>query len=205
MATQNTLKRRISNRHAMDERELAFVRIYVAFGERGAPEAYRRAYLAFDEESEQWYPRLNNGEANLEKPPVGNQTAYRKAQALLELQHVQAYIEELKNSSGDLARQVLSDAVLFTDTKTALNAAERVLDDEDKLGFRDAVEQWAEIMCAIGAEVVLNDTGESVPMRALFPRYAEATPPSDVIQKTIESLNDYRDSLAAREAAAKQG
>jgi hypothetical protein len=197
------LKRRISNRHALLDSELAFVRIYTAFGETNAPEAYRRAYLA-EGEDEQWYPRTRTGEADMEKAPVDNRTCYRKAQALLATDHINSYIAELKDSTGDLARQQLADTMLFTDDKLSLAAAERVLEDEDKLGFRDAVEQWAEIMCAIGAEVVVPAPGGGeviVALRELFPHYSESMPPADVIQRTILSLQDYHAARVAADAA----
>jgi len=198
------LKRRISNRHALLDNELVFVRIYVAFGQENAPEAYRRAYLAYDNDSEQWYPKAANGNPELTKPPIDPRACYRKAKTLLDQAHVQAYIAELQESAGDLARQQLADTMLFTDDSLSMKAAERVLDDEDKLGFRDAVEQWAEIMCAVGAEVVVPvpGGGETVfALRELFPSYKDAAPPIAVIQKTIESLNDFADALRVREAA----
>jgi RNase P subunit RPR2 len=49
----------------------------------------------------------------------------------------------------------MADQVLFGDDQASLRAAQYVLADEDKLGFRDAVERYAEIMTEIGAEVVV--------------------------------------------------
>jgi hypothetical protein len=198
------LKRRISNRHALIGNELMFVRIYVAFGEDNAPEAYRRAYLSYNDDDELWYPRKANGDGDFTKTPLDPKQCYRKAKALLDADHIQSYIAELRESAGDLARQQLSDTMLFTDEKLSMQAAERVLDDEDKLGFRDAVEQWAEIMCAVGAEVVvlLPDGTESVtPLRNLIPAFKDSAPPRDVIERSILSLQDYRDRLPAVDPA----
>lgn len=192
---------RISHRHALDSDELMFVRIFVAFGKQNAAEAYRRAYLAKNEEGN-WFLRDKKGDPRLDKPVDAN-TASKKATALLKQDHIAGYIAELDQGAGDAARQTLTDAVLFTDDQLSLKAAEKVLADEDKLGFRDAVELWAEVMCALGTEVVLAVDGAEVvvPLKAMFPQYADAIPPLDVLDKTIRTLEAYR---AAR-AEADQG
>jgi hypothetical protein len=194
---------RISKRHALSNDELLFVRIYSAFGEQDAAEAYRRAFLTQNDDGD-WFEQTKKGEIRLDKP-VDAKKAHTRAAALLAKPHILAYIEELKAGAGDAARQVMADAVLFTDDATALKAAEKVLADEDKLGFRDAAEKWAEIMCAIGTEVVVPvpGGGEIVfPLGELFPSYREAKPPRDVIEKTIRSLEQYRDARDAEDAAA---
>jgi hypothetical protein len=73
-------------------------------------------------------------------------------------------------------------------------AANAILEQEDKLGARDAYEHWAQIMCAIGTEVVLEVPGKGevvVPLKALFPQFAEALPPDEVVRKTIKTLEEF--------------
>jgi len=50
------------------------------------------------------------------------------------------------------------------------------------------------VMCAIGTEVVVDVPGGGqviMPMKALFPQYAEALPPDDVVKKTIKTLQQF--------------
>ncbi len=191
----------ISSRHALTEQELAFVRIYSAFGHTNATEAYRRAYLGQDDDGN-WFDLSRTGDLRTDKP-VTAKAAQNRAAALIRQDHIAAYIAELKGQAGDHARQTLTDAVLFTKDQTALKAAEKVLQEEDKLGFRDAVEQWGEILAAIGTEVVvaLPDGREAVvPFGRLFPTFEGATPPPDVITKTIKTLEAMRDAASDREA-----
>lgn len=190
MSKKNT--QRISKRHALTDKELSFVRIFSAFGETNAAEAYRRSHLGQDDDGN-WFELRQNGELREDKP-VNPANASKKAAALLVQPHISGYLEELKQAAGDSARQQLADAVLFTDDSTALKAAEKVLADEDKLGFRDAVEQWAEIMVAIGTEVVVPvpGGGEVVfPLGQLFPQFAASRPPAEAIEKTIRTLQAY--------------
>jgi hypothetical protein len=194
---------RISRRHALNDKELAFVRIYSAFGGQNAAEAYRRSHLAEDEDGN-WYEHDKRGEPRLDRP-VDAKAASKRAAALLAQDHISGYLEEMKLGAGDHARQQLADAVLFTDDTTALKAAEKVLADEDKLGFRDAVQKWAEVMVAIGTEVVvpLPDGREAVvPLGSLFPQYATAMPPVDVIEKTIRTLQAFKEQVERGSADA---
>lgn len=186
----------ISKRHALDDRELKFVRTYSAFGEKNAAEAYRRAFLV--ELGGKWYEPDAKGAADPSRE-VDAREANKRSQALKKLDHIQGWVEELRGAPGDHARQVLADAVLFTSDATAIKAAEKVLADEDKLSFREDVEYWAEVMCAIGTEVVLEVNGAevTVPLKALLPQFADATPPDDVIDKTIRTLEMYRDARRA--------
>lgn len=194
----------ISKRHALDERELKFVKTYSAFGEKNAGEAYRRAYLV--KINDVWYDTDPKGAADLTRP-VNPRTANKRAEALKKLAHIAGWIEELRAPPGEHARQILTDTALFGDDGIALKAAEQVLKDEDKLSFRDDVEWWAEIMCAIGTEVVVQIGGAevTVPLKSLFPQFAEATPPAAVIDKTIRTLEMYRDACREREAAEVHG
>jgi hypothetical protein len=201
-----TKQQRISARHALSTDELMFVRIYSAFGEQNAAEAYRRAFLLEDDDGG-WFEKTKKGVIREDKP-VDPKSASTRAARLLSQDHIKGYIAELKQGAGDAARQQLADAVLFTNDATALKAAEKVLADEDKLGFRDAVERWAEIMCAIGTEVVVPVPGGgevSFPLRDMFPTYAEALPPQDVIEKTIKTLEVFRDAGKVGEAAEVHG
>jgi hypothetical protein len=182
---------RISVRHALTEREFDFCRIYAAFGEKNAAEAYRRSHCV--QQGEDYFEKDADGK------PAGKaldaKAVSKQASLLLGRDHIKLFMEELRNPTGDHAREALSDQVLFAgDENQRLKAAQRVLDDEDKLGFRDAADAWAERMCAIGAEVVVPvpGGGETVfHAKEMFPRYAEALPPADVLVKTMKSLDQY--------------
>jgi len=177
----------ISARHALTNDEVQFCRVHLAMGERNASEAYRRAYMVQDDGK--WFERDARG--NRKGQPRQALWVAKKASDLLKKDHIKLYMKELKTSTSDSARAALAENVRFGDPTEALRAANRILDDEDKLGFRDAVEEWAAIMAEVGAEVVLplpgSATGEvfcpecfhqfvatlpievTAPMREMFP------------------------------------
>lgn len=182
---------RVSVRYALTDREFTFCRVYAAFGEKNAAEAYRRSHCV--QQGEDYFEKDDSGKPC--GPKLNPKAVSKQASLLLGRDHIVAFIEELRNPTGDHARDALSDQVLFADDDgQRLKAAQRVLDDEDKLGFRDAADAWAERMCAIGAEVVVPIPGGgevAFHAREMFPRFAEALPPRDVIVKTMKSLDAY--------------
>jgi hypothetical protein len=192
---------RISVRHALTEKEFDFCRIYAAFGEKNASEAYRRSHCV--QVGEMWYEKDSKGEpigvwndeGKLGSGHLDAKAVSKQATLLLKRDHIASFMEEIRNPTGDHARGALSDQVLFAgDDGQRLKAAQRVLDDEDKLGFRDAADAWAERMCAIGAEIVVPVPGGGEVVfhgKEMFPRYAEALPPRDVLVKTMKSLDAY--------------
>lgn len=192
----------ISVRHALTDEEIRFVRVYTAFNYTNVSEAYRRSHLVSNPDGD-WFMRDAKGEPRLDKP-MDARACHKCGTALLRLEHIQSYLAELRGSPGEQARTTLTDAALFGDDSLALKAAEKVLQEEDKLGFRDSVEWWAEVMCSIGAEVVLKvgDAEVVVPMKAMFPRFHDSLPPLDVIEKTLRTLEVYRDARKERDASA---
>jgi hypothetical protein len=183
--------RRISPRHALTAEEFDFIKKYLAFGKKNGPEAYRRAFLVVGADGH-WYARGPKDEPAGDPLTAGE--IGKKAAALLAKDYIADFLDELDRPTGDHARDVLAEEVMFGDDRSRIKAVERVLDDEDKLGFRDAVDQWAERMCAIGTEVVipLPGGGEvSFPLREMFPRFAEALPPRETLEKTMKSLDQY--------------
>lgn len=184
----------ISVRHALDPDELEFCRIYAAFGYQNHTEAYRRAF--FPKIRDETGKRVEHPEM----PTAKNVNA--AARRLLDTAHIQAYLEELRTSTGEIARDVLRDHAQFGDDQASARAAIKILEQEDKLGARDATLQWAELMCAIGTEVVVPLPGGSevsVPFSTMLPQYADAMPPADVLTKTIRALEAYRDAQAAKD------
>lgn len=178
---------RINPKHALTLEELQFCKVYLAFGEKNAAEAYRRAFHANEER---------------DGPPPPPKECSKRAARLLAQDYITAYIEEIQKTVSDHARQALADQVMFGDDTVARRAAERIFEMEDKLGFRDAAEKWAEVMCAIGAEVVYPlDGGHEIafPLKAMFPQYSEALPPESVLTKTIKSLQAYRAKVRGEE------
>lgn len=183
----------VSARHALLDDEIKFVRMWLALGEKNATEAYRRAFLVQD--GNQWFKRGAKGERS--GAPVTSRWITKEASVLLKKDHIQRYVAELKAPASDTARSTLVEQVRFGDSQEALRAANRILDDEDKLGFRDAAEMWADIMCEVGAEVVVPLPGKveddvicpncfethhvelpievSVPMGDMFPNYGKGT------------------------------
>lgn len=197
--------------HALTEQEAIFCKVYVAFGSKNQAEAYRRGFLVRTRQDrkgkQRWIyverpDRASYSHDDLKDlKEINSKEVSRRAQLLLEQEHIQQGIKEIKGDAGDTARQVLEEQAKFGDGRDARAAAEKILDLEDKMGFRDASERWAEIMCAIGTEVVvpLPGGGEvSFPLREMFPRYEEALPPAEVLQKTEKCLHDYRASLATK-------
>lgn len=103
---------------------------------------------------------------------------------------IQAYVLELRGMDAETAKRVLlEDAILNDNAKSA----EKVIEQEDRLKFRDAVEAWAELLCAVGTEVVvpLGENEVSFPLSEMFPKFRGATPPPDAIRKTMRSLDEH--------------
>lgn len=150
--------RKVSIRGVVEPEELRFCQVYLAFGKRDAAEAYRRAYLRKNGRGD-WVdvPRgsgLPMEEIN-EMPVLNPKLVGKRAAALLRQQHIQEVLFELEQSPSEHARQTLADQILFGSEREKSKALERIIAEEDKLGFRDASEVWADIMCSIGAEVVV--------------------------------------------------
>jgi hypothetical protein len=177
--------RTVSARHALTEQEFDFCKRHLA----GLPAAtaYRRAF--FIEKGGVTYESIApNGDGENE---VSSKEVSRRASTLLTQDHIQAYLAEITNPAGDQARAVLLEKAVFDGDR---QAAQSVVDQEDKHNLRDAYEHWAMVMCAIGTEVVVDVPGGGqviMPMKALFPQYAEALPPDDVVKKTIKTLQQF--------------
>jgi hypothetical protein len=146
----------ISARHALNNDEVRFCQMYLAIGQNGT-EAFRRVYLVFDPGVKKWFAKNAKGEST--GGPLTAREIGKRATALLRKDYIKRYIQELQQSTGDAARAALAEHVRFGEPAEALRAANRILDDEDKLGFRDAVELWAEHLCAISADVVVRLPG----------------------------------------------
>lgn len=185
----------ISARHALTDQEMEFCKIYAGFGYTSHTDAYRRSFFP---------PRKNNDGYLQAHPDLPSpKEANRLAKLLLDKPHIQAFLEELKAPAGDRARDVLTEQAHFGSDQIARQAAVKILEDEDRLGFRDAVEQWTTLMCAIGTEVVvpLPGGGEvAFPLREMFPRFEDPLPPADALLKTEKALAAYRKKLEADDA-----
>jgi hypothetical protein len=170
------MSRKVSAKYALTPEELDFCLKFKA----GLPAAtaYRRAF----------YADLKDGDPEL--PDSKARSA--RSQTLLREDYIQRYLAEIEGvTAGDSARAMLADAAQFEGDRVA---AQKILEQEDKLFLQDAYERWVEIMCAIGTEVVVPIPGGGeavVPMREMFPRYAEALPPPAVIEKTMKTLDQY--------------
>lgn len=145
-------RRRVSARYALTTDEREFCRRHLAFGEAQRQESYRRTFLIQHEGK--WYDRDSHGGPNLDKRRMGDEIT-KLVDSLLGREHIQAYIEELKKPASEHARDALADDVRFGKGREKLSAATKILEQEDKLGQRDAVELWGQIMSEIGAEIVV--------------------------------------------------
>jgi hypothetical protein len=130
--------------------------MYLAFGSKNATEAYARSFLVIDG-GQAFRPDERGKRSGV---PVSRRNIGKEASSLLKKDHIKRYIGELESPTSEAARDTLADHVRFGEPQEALRAANRILDDEDKLGFRDAAEKWAEIMCEVGAEVVVPLPGK---------------------------------------------
>lgn len=194
----------ISAKHACSADELNFCRIHIAMREANANEAFRRAF------TKDCFEEADDGSL---KEKLTAREVGKRVEALLKRRHVIEYLEELRTTlPGEQARAALIDAVLFGDGEQ-VSAAEKLLKQEDKLGTREATMEWAALMCAIGAEVVVplpvqcGRCGEpfesAVPMGTLIPRFDNITPPLDALRKTEKSLEDYLANVRRRIAEAE--
>ena len=171
---------RISARYALTEKEFECVRMFAGFGFRSRPESWKRTFGERDPESGKVY---------------STKDIQKRADSFFVQSHIVAYIDELRGTSSDHARQVLEDQVLFGATEALRRqAAETVLSNQDKLGIQDAAEKFWEVTAAIGAEVVVPIPGRGevvAPVSGMFPQFKDALPPPDVIVKTMKSLDQY--------------
>jgi len=168
--------RKISAKYALSPQELDFCKKVLA--KLPPATAYRRAF----------YAKVKDGDPDL--PDSKAISAY--SQTLLRQDYIKAYLAEVKGSTvGDHARSLLAERTILDGERVA---AELILEQEEKHGLQDAYERWGEVLSAIGTEVVVPIPGGgevSFPLREMFPRYAEAMPPADVIEKTIKTLDQY--------------
>lgn len=194
---------KISVRHALLPEELDFCRRHVALNEQNPKEAYRRSFLVrgsgtiVGPASEHGWCDKDSEGGPLGEPLTAGEIN-KRVKKLLAQAHVQSYIEELKRSGGELARQNLLDTVLFGDPNAQARARDTILQEEDKLGFRDAVAQWATIMCAIGTEVRIplpDGTEAAVPLARLMPEEIDFRAPEAVRKKTAASLRAFADVI----------
>lgn len=168
-------------RAALTPEELKFCEVYAGFGEKNAPEAYRRSHLAklrgayYDPdwvviEGGKVVGLVDSGDGP--PAPVGPKDIQRRLKTLLAQEHVQDYLKVLRRSPGDAARAELGEQVRMAPTEQLRrSAAEKILADEDKLAFKSGVQRWAEILCEIGAEIVVpcKKHGEhAVPFSKMF-------------------------------------
>jgi len=177
----------VSARHALTDQEFDFCKRYLA----GLPAAtaYRRAFLREDGFGKTF--AALDSKLNGIEPEIDSKEVSRRASSLLKQDYIQAYLTEITNPAGDQARAVLLEKAVFDGDR---QAAQSVVDQEDKHNLRDAYEHWGMVMCAIGTEVVVDVPGGGqviMPMKALFPQYAEALPPDDVVKKTIKTLQQF--------------
>jgi hypothetical protein len=131
----------ISAKHGLTDEELKFVRVFLAMGSVNAAEAFRRA----------WADDCKD---------MHSREVSRRAKQLLKQDYIIRYIEELKAPTSDAARGVLVDQILFGEDQQALRAAQKSIEEEDKLGFGTAVDRFWEISSEIGAEIVVTLPGE---------------------------------------------
>jgi hypothetical protein len=161
---------KVSARHALTDEEFRCCKIFAGFGFKNATEAFRRVY----------------GDTN---------KTGQSAKNFFEREHIITFLEELKGTGPDAARAVLEDQARLGDTAAIRRqAAEMILDNQDKLGIQDAAERFWEIQAAIGAEVVVPIPGGgevTAPVRDFFPKFDFPLPPPDVLYKTICSLDQY--------------
>lgn len=156
-------ERAISIRDVVEPEELKFVQTFLAFGEKEAAEAYRRAFMRRrPNKRTEWIEAPKGDGIPLEQlADEGQYPAYtakeisKKANALLRQEHLQLVLAELKKNTDDLARQVLRDQALFGRPQDRVKASERIFSEIDRLGFREAVERHFEILCQISADVVV--------------------------------------------------
>jgi hypothetical protein len=150
--------KRLPVRGVVEPEELRLAKIYLAFGKQDRAEAYRRAYCRKNARGE-WVDVRRDLEVTredlLEAKVITPQDASIRGASILSQPHMQDLLAELQQSPGEHARQTLVDSILFGNSKEKADAYKQILADEDKLGFRDATEKWGEILCDVGAEVVV--------------------------------------------------
>lgn len=127
----------ISARRLLTDEERFFCQLYVGLGgadtHGAASKAYRRAF-----------------------PHEDPKAATKASARLLQDDLIARYIEEIQQPATMAASERLYDQVRFAaDDQQALKASEQVMRLEEKLNQQSAAERHAEILCEIGAEVVV--------------------------------------------------
>lgn len=166
----------ISPKHALDEEEIHFA-MKVAGGLAVAT-SYRRVW---PEEC-----------ADLTAKQI-----HRKADAKLKEPHIAAYMEQFSKSPKDLAIQTIQEQMLLGDPVAARTSASKVLENEEILGAMSDLERFWYVAAACGAEVETTVGNETVrvSLGELMPKFADATPPPEVLEKTAHSLEEWYEKL----------
>jgi hypothetical protein len=122
--------------------------------------------------------------AKLANPDTSRRSYIAQARYYLENPAVNDYIAELLEPPVEAAKRKLIEQVQTGEGTTATRAAERIFELEDKLGARDDVTYWAQVMCEVGADVVVPLPGAchecgapyraTVPLVELFPQFKES-------------------------------
>lgn len=186
----------LSPKHALDDEELHFLTKIAG----GLPVAtsFRRIW------PEQCVDRAG------EKLPAKD--VHRKADRKFHEPHMQAFMEELQKSPKDIATTTVQEQMLLGDPVSARSSAKMVLENEDVLGALSDNERFWVIAAACGAEVEANVGGQvvRVPLTELMPKFKDATPPQDALDKTArsleewyEKLSEWEEELEGRERAAR--
>jgi hypothetical protein len=142
----------ISAKHALSREELNYCKRRAA-GLANAT-SYRRAFLR--EYKGQTYEREDDPK-NKDNPPMPlpSKEVSRRAGQLAKQDHIVAYLAELEEGPSERARSVLEEQALWAEDSPAMRAAQTILQEEDKLGIRDAVDQFWAITVKAGADIVV--------------------------------------------------
>ena len=166
--------------------ERMFVANYYQTGKTNATEAYQRAFFpeVWNEDEGVWEDNPNL--------PSPRKKLHNAASALTLKPHIVAELERLDKTTQELAQDAIEDALKFGDAGEKARAADQAFKQMERMGRAEAAEIWAETLCAVGTDVVVDlEDGRSVrfPLKEMFPRYEDAMPSSDAIRKTMKTLD----------------
>ena len=196
----------------LQHREVEFCRLVARLGDEKAHEHFERTMMVLNSRGEWvWHERIDPHEipegARQDwidaQPAAPNGTAKLRSKKMLERPEIRDAIEALRGNIADLARERLVDTMLTGTDATALRAAGRILQDEEKIREKDEFERWCEIACQVGMKMEFDhrpgEPREIHDLRDAIYTDFEGFPSIDVLKKTRDTLTDLIEMLEARE------
>lgn len=207
---------KLSAKHALNKREREFCQQLNASEGQFVARAYKAAFAVWREVDARWVviddedidldkltPKMR-GEIIARSLPVDAKQLDKKGRNLLKSQLIQSYLRELDGSPVDIAEGIVQEQMVTGDAKESLRAAERTIEDKDRIRKRQMIQHFWEVSAENLADVVRPMPGEVrklhscaqcgheeevvTPLHARFPAAGDGAAPTYTV--TCQDLAD---------------